>query len=129
MREQAANNSVEFTVMGPPVPKARHRTYKGKAYTPKKTLGYEKLVAQHALRARTFAHLRPFDGPVGLKVVVSFADKRRRDLSNVLKSLEDGMNKIIYDDDSQICEIHAYVQHGQPHVKVSVWPINAETLT
>ena len=47
-------------------------------------------------------------GPLRVSVVFSFKDKRRRDVDNYLKSTLDCLTGVIYDDDSQITELHAY---------------------
>ena len=47
-------------------------------------------------------------GPVKVRLWVSPPDRRRRDLDNVLKPIMDlGTKAKIWDDDSQLVEIHA----------------------
>ena len=114
-----------FTVYGEPVAKGRPRfTRQGRAYTPKKTHDYEAEVALMAKAA--MGTQEPLETPVAVYVYVTFpippsySKKRteaclngferhikRPDLTNVVKSVEDGMNGIVYKDDSQITSIHA----------------------
>jgi Holliday junction resolvase RusA-like endonuclease len=115
--------SVMFSVYGDAVGKARARhRFNGKfvqSYTPQKTRTYESEVAMMAKAA--MGSQKPIEGPVTLFMYVnvtvpqSYSKKRREaclsglerpakkpDLSNIQKSIEDGMNGIVYLDDSQI---------------------------
>jgi Holliday junction resolvase RusA-like endonuclease len=116
---------VNFTVYGEPVAKARPRfTRQGRTYTPKKTHDYESEVAMMAKAA--IGASPPLETPVAVHVYVTFPvpqsySKKRRDaclngselhtkkpdLDTVVKSITDGMNGVIYADDSQIVSIHA----------------------
>lgn len=49
-----------------------------------------------------------------------FNNKRRRDLDNCIKLLLDSMTGIVYKDDSDIQEIHAYRFYGQPAIIIKV---------
>lgn len=132
---------IEITVPGEPVAKGRHQcTRTGRPYTPAKTVAYEKKVAalaKIAMRGRP-----PTAEPVVATVICFFtipksgtktfkaaalADKVRPtkapDLSNVVKAIEDGMNKIVYLDDSQIVETRTAKLWGRfPCVRVIIEP-------
>lgn len=105
---------------GEPVAKGRPRfTGKGRPYTPAKTRNWEtsaKYIAQQAMRGRT-----PLDGPIRVDIHMVFAPSRswpqwkqdyalkgfiahtkKPDADNVQKAVKDAMNKIVYQDDSQI---------------------------
>ncbi len=117
-------NTIKFTVYGEPVAKARARvTFKhGKtfAYTPSKTKE-----AQYNFQAQSLAFKpkTPFDCPIALRVVVyrsipkSFSENKRLqaeqgiirpvtrpDGDNYLKLVCDSMNKIFWNDDSQVVD-------------------------
>ena len=47
-------------------------------------------------------------GDLAVNVVFYFPDKRRRDIDNCLKALLDCCTGVLYDDDSQITELHVY---------------------
>ena len=94
---------VVFTVPGRPRGKERPRMGRnGKFYTPKTTREYEESVAWFAKAAYKG---EPTKDPVRLDMTIR-SSKSRADMSNILKSIEDGMNGIIYVDDKQIKEIH-----------------------
>ena len=115
--------TVIFSVEGDPVGKQRPRFSRGRTYTPKKTVDYEKQIADKARSAmgsseplktalEAFIYVR-------LPVPKSYPKKRaeaclsgsewpckKPDLDNIVKSYMDGMNGIVYVDDSQVVEIH-----------------------
>lgn len=118
-------NEIKFHVPGPVVGKMRARvgTIAGKArmFTPGKTANYENLI-KHAANAAMVGAGRGslIDGPcqanilVGVQVPASWSKKKREmalqgliaptskpDLDNVVKSAMDGMNGIVWTDDSR----------------------------
>lgn len=133
---------ITFTVPGDPVGKGRPRatTIGGHArmYTPAKTAAYEELVAVYASAAMKKAPL--LEHPVRLhlgiycKVPGTWSKKRRADalagierpakkpdIDNIVKALADGMNGIVYVDDSQIVELACSKWYAlEPYVSVSV---------
>lgn len=133
---------ITFTIPGEPVAKGRPRatTVGGHArmYTPAKTAAYEQLVAVYAAAAMKKAPL--LEHPVRLhlgiycKVPGSWSKKRRADalagierpakkpdIDNIVKALADGMNGIVYVDDSQIVELACSKWYAlEPYVSVNV---------
>lgn len=119
-----------FRVYGEPVAKGRPRfTRQGRTYTPKKTHDYESEVAKAAKIA--MGSQEPLETPVAVYVYVTFpipqsySKKRseaclsgserhikRPDLDNCVKAVTDGMNSVVYKDDSQITSIHATKVYG-----------------
>lgn len=101
--------SIRFTVPGRPVPKQRPRVYshgrRVQVYTPPETRAYEEAVALFARRVCP----EPLTGPVRLRVRVYFRDGRAPDLSNCIKSIEDGLNGVAYIDDSQVKAVEAWL--------------------
>ena len=94
---------VVFTVPGRPRGKERPRMGRnGKFYTPRTTREYEETVAWFA---KTAYKGEPTKDPVRLDMTIR-SSKSKADTSNILKSIEDGMNGIVYVDDKQIKEIH-----------------------
>lgn len=131
---------IEFVIPGVPVAKGRPRfARRGNfvaTFTPEKTATYETLVSWHAHQAMNGAI--PLSGPVRVHIIATMpipasATKKARaaistgnhrhtkrpDLDNICKAITDGMNAIVYADDSQICAIGAEKVYGEA-VGVSV---------
>ena len=133
---------IMFTVYGHPVAKGRPRfSTRGKfpvAYTPEKTKTYETEVGMMAKAAMGAS--QALEGAleafiyITFPVPASYSKKRteaclnntekhtkKPDLDNVVKICLDGMNGIVFKDDSQITSIHATKVYGEvPKVEVMV---------
>ena len=126
--------SIMFTVYGEPVAKGRPRfSTRGKfpvAYTPEKTKTYETEVGMMAKAAMGAS--KALEGAleafiyVTFPVPASYSKKRteaclsdvekhtkKPDLDNVVKICLDGMNGIVFKDDSQITSIHSTKVYGE----------------
>ncbi len=116
---------IKITIPGIPVAKGRPRVTKWGTYTPEKTVNYENLVQFSYLQQ--YKGLEPMQGYLKMEIyflmpIVASTSKKRKqlmlerkilpdkkpDLSNMVKSIEDALNKIAYHDDSQIVESHLY---------------------
>ena len=53
------------------------------------------------------AGIKPTNKPVLLECTFYLPDRRRRDLDNLLKVLLDGLQSVLFEDDSQVVEIRA----------------------
>ena len=86
-----------------PIPKGRPRfTRFGGVYTPPMTRAYESTIAY---MARQYFK-KPLEGDV--RLTITFRVKRMADLDNLVKAVTDALNGIVYNDDRQIVEIHAF---------------------
>jgi Holliday junction resolvase RusA-like endonuclease len=124
---------VIFQVDGTPVPKGRPRfARRGKfvsTYSPKTTVDYETKVSDAAKQA--MGSQKPLEGPVvaciyiTLPIPASYSKKRiqaclsgeerptkRSDIDNFCKAIFDGMNGIVFSDDSQVVSLHATKVYG-----------------
>lgn len=111
-----------FSVEGDPVGKQRPRFSRGRTYTPKKTVDYEKLITDKARQA--MGSSEPLETPVAVYLYVnhaippSYSKKRKEaclnrferpkkpDLDNSAKAYLDAMNGIVYKDDVQVVSLH-----------------------
>ena len=133
---------VTFKVDANPVGKQRARYVKRgnfvQTYTPEKTRTYETLIKDSAIEAMGASE--PLETPVSLYLYIrvpipkSYSKRRteaclnglekpirKPDSSNILKSVEDGMNGVVYHDDSQIINLHvSKVYSSLPGVDICV---------
>ncbi|MDR8105562.1 RusA family crossover junction endodeoxyribonuclease [Burkholderia cenocepacia] len=139
---------VEFVVPGAPIAKGRPKFARRGAhvttYTPEKTERYENLVKMAARAAMRSA--APYAGPIrlivhiGLPIPSSWSAKKQEaaaagaigatkkpDWSNVVKSIEDGLNGIVYVDDAQIIDGWVSKRYScSPGVRVEVIELNLQ---
>ena len=124
---------VTFKVDGTPVPKGRPRfARRGKfvsTYSPKTTVDYESKVSDAAKQA--MGSSEPLKTPIAayiyitLPIPASYTKKRtadclkgferptkRSDIDNYCKAIFDGMNGIVFVDDSQIVSLHSTKVYG-----------------
>lgn len=122
----AAVRVVAFSVPGAAVGKGRPKFARRgafvTAYSDKKTVSYENLVKMYASEA--VGNRPPFEGPVCLTLKISVMppaswSKRKTsdallgrvrpttkpDIDNIMKSICDAMNEIVYVDDKQVCDV------------------------
>lgn len=141
---------ITFNVPGTPVAKGRARSFirGGRIghHTPEKTVNYESLVALAAQQMMASTDHRMMEGPLALSFSATFAipkswTKKRLaahanepenvtkkpDIDNLVKSLADGMNGVVYADDCQIAVLTdcRKVYGAVPGVLVKVWEIRA----
>lgn len=133
--------SLTFHVDLNPVPKGRPRFSKVggfvRSYTPKKTSDYE---AQVKAIAQSVMACEPLETPLAaflyfrLPIPKSYSKKRiqacleglerpikKPDLDNLAKSVLDGLNGVVYKDDSQLVSLHiTKVYANNPGVDVMV---------
>lgn len=113
---------LEFTVPGAPRPKGRPRFGKGRAFTPKSTREYERLVRAAADKACLASQWVADSSDVDIEVLV-YRARKRGDLDNFIKACTDAMNGVVYEDDSQIaslwgCRLDTDRLHPRVEIKV-----------
>ena len=124
---------VFFTIEGTPVPKGRPRfARRGKfvsTYSPKTTVDYESKVSEAAKQA--MGSSEPLETPLAayiyitLPIPASYSKKRtaaclaneerptkRSDIDNYCKAIFDGMNGIVYVNDSLVVSLHSTKCYG-----------------
>jgi len=138
-------SGVRFTVPGVPVAKGRPRASAVRGfvhlYSDKKTASYENLVKMVA--SQTMWQRKPLEGPLFMDLVAyipipkskskkiiesmllgTTSPTSRPDLDNYIKSVSDGCNKLVFNDDSQIVIIHASKRYSDtPRLEVFIAPL------
>lgn len=109
--------SWHFTIPGPPVPKERPRFGKGRTYTPKKTTEYALKVRLCALAAG----VKRLIGPVAITMEFYVPDRRRRDRDNLEKAIQDALNGIAWEDDSQVVQWRGWLEVDRKNPRARVW--------
>jgi Holliday junction resolvase RusA-like endonuclease len=109
-------SSFSFSVRDP-VPKARARITRRGRFTPGKVKAFEKRVGAEALgdMAHRSIQAQAFDGPVNVQATFHLKTSSG-DLDNYVKALLDGMNGLVFDDDTQVV-----------HLVVAKRPIDGKT--
>lgn len=132
-----------FVIPGDPIGKQRPKAAfeQRRLYTPSKTVNYESFVKYCYYGHKHFGEkIVGMQMDIYLPIPKSVSQKRRKlmidkkirpgkkpDTSNILKSVEDGLNGVAYDDDKQICEHHIYKWYGiSPRVEVKLWDIKEQ---
>ena len=136
--------AIEFTLYTRAVPKGMPRTYlnpkTGRPIVakPPKTRRWEEFVAHAAQDHLT--EDTPLDCPLKLKAYVYVPRPKscpksrlfptvRPDLKNLIASVEDGMNGILYVDDRLICMHDTGKFYGDPpRVEIGLYPLTEEDL-
>lgn len=101
----------EFVVPGEPHSKQRPQHGANRnTFTPKATRDAESRIAWQARQA--MRDRAPVEGRVGVAVEFYCGTRHRKDADNMLKTLTDAMNKLVYADDWQIEEVFVRVVRG-----------------
>ena len=143
VRFRSDTKRITFVIKGEPRGKGRPRfTKSGHAYTDEKTKEYECLVWQSYLdaadrykftspvRVIIMAHFKP---PKKSKKVVGdmlaghILPTKKPDVDNVAKIILDGLNRIAWDDDTQVVDLSVSKYYSdEPRVAVLIEEVNAE---
>ena len=139
MKEE--NTLTHFFVDGKPVGKGRPRFSKyGHAYTPKTTRDYESVVRSQFLYYKTRYY---GDAPIMMRIEAVFGvptsynkkttqaclddvvrPTKKPDADNIVKAICDALNKVAYEDDSNVVKLLFDKKYGEnPHVSVylDIW--------
>jgi Holliday junction resolvase RusA-like endonuclease len=135
---------VTIVITGAPVPKGRPRmTRRGHAYTPSRTVAYERMIGQ--LAAFEMRGRPPLTVPVRVELLVelpvpaSWSMRRRAaaitgdivptsrpDVDNFVKAILDAINSIVICDDAQVVEISATKKFGiAPKMVATIFALDA----
>ena len=122
---------IKFKILGKPRGKQRPRMCirfgKQITYTPKQTSEYEKLVKAGYMAVSKIFFKK--DIPLEIDITAFFNGKfsnnawatKKPDSDNIIKIVLDGLNKVAYYDDAQICKIHFEKRYAEiPRVEVKI---------
>lgn len=132
---------IRFTVEGKPIQWMRAGKKGKRHFTPEKMANYKNAVA--TLAKKSMGQIPPLAGPVSCFVVVdlpipeSYSKARkarcaigqempakRPDLDNYIKLALDAMNKIVFDDDAQVCTLMSNKRYSaEPKLEITVSPL------
>lgn len=63
---------------------------------------------------------KPLKGNVTLNILQYFGDNRKRDIDAYIKILLDSMEGIVFDDDSQVVEMHLFKEKSLKNPRIEV---------
>ncbi len=96
---------LKLTLPFPPSANHLHTVCRGRKILSSKGRKYYETVAWKVKQA--LGVFTPLQGRICLSITVNAPDRRRRDLSNLVKALEDALTKsLVWVDDSQIDTLH-----------------------
>lgn len=117
---------IRITIEGDCIPAARPRFTGRRAYQPKRNAEYRRVIEWSAKMAMKGAE--PLQGALTatVKVYRKFQRTSRRfgDVDNFLKAIFDALNKIVFDDDSQIvrCSVEKITDKKAPRAEITIEP-------
>ena len=125
--ERTNDFMIKIEIGGEPIPAARPRFSGRRAYQPKRNVEYRQRVQAAARLAMLKAS--PMTGE--LSAVVKLYRKYKRtarifgDVDNHLKALFDGLNQIVFLDDSQICRcvVEKFTDKERPRAEIEITTI------
>ena len=119
---------LEFFVEGNPVPKQSFNMGKYGGYPKKGVKEWEELIGW---QAKLCHRGTPLQGNLQVDMQFYLGHKRRVDLDNLSKSVLDGMNGIVYEDDRQVVKLYLekYYDKERPGVMVTVKELDEPNTT
>lgn len=112
---------LQFTVLGPPVPKARPRVTGRVTYTPKRTKDYEDAVRRWAHRVVVkFGGAWDDLGLFEVDCTFYMATNHACDTDNLIKSVLDGMEKVLFRNDNQVMKVSGLRVYGDANPRTEI---------
>ena len=116
---------IRFTVPGEPVPKARPRVVNGRTYTPKRTVEAEKAIGWAFREA--MPGFDPLTCLVGMCCTFyTKSQKPRADVDNLVKTVQDALEGIVYVNDRQVEDVrgHRFRGAADPRTVIEIWRVS-----
>jgi Holliday junction resolvase RusA-like endonuclease len=109
---------IKLTVEGEPISKARARLGRyGNFYTPEKTKGYENYL-RIRIKSKLGGREPDKDSYFGVRAIFYRSNRQRIDCDNLMKSVFDAGNELIYKDDKQVTELFGKLFLASPNPRV-----------
>ena len=118
---------MKIIIEGDPHPMARPRVVNGHVYYLSRDIEWRETIRWTCLQA--LQNRERYEGPLEVRVKfyrkLNPSSKQFGDIDNLLKGLFDGMNGIVFKDDSQIVKVVAekYCDKENPRAEVEVMPL------
>ncbi len=119
---------ISFNIDLAPKPKQSARfTKRGFAFQPKEVKQYQEYISVKAAEAMQGSKI--FEGPIEVELRFYLKEPKsknmkyplkRPDIDNLSKSVLDGMNGFVYNDDKQIIKLVLYKFYGEPRTEIKV---------
>lgn len=115
---------IQIEILGDVIPAARPRFSGRRAYQPKRNVEYRQRVQESARTAMNGKS--PLEGEICAIVKLYRKYKRTArtfgDIDNHLKAIFDGMNQIVFADDSQIvrCTVEKFTDKENPRAEIEI---------
>jgi len=122
MENEIKNNTYTFVLPFLPAPKGRPRVGKFGVYTPKKTRDSENQIKDFIFSFSKLFFEQPTKMAIGVELQFTMIRPKsskkkyptvKPDIDNLIKTLLDAMNGIIYADDNQIIDLSASSRYGE----------------
>ena len=109
----------DLTIPGNPIPKGRPRVTERGTFTPTRTSEYEALVRGYVALAW---HGDPLTVALALTLRFYRATAHKCDLDNLVKSISDAIQGVVFEDDAQVWVLHAAkgIDRDNPRVEILV---------
>ena len=105
----------KLTIKGNPV--SVNSLYRGRRFL---TDEGEAVKADYYYQAKGQWKSKPLVESVKLTVVAYFGSKRCRDLDNIAKALQDSLKGLVWEDDSQIDELHLFREYDKKNPRMEL---------
>lgn len=112
---------IKLVVPGQPIPKKRARGGKRGYYTPEATRAWELTIAMMARNTMTMGGYEMLEGRVGCVAIYYRDDARQPDGDNLHKSLLDGAQGVIFENDKQVRPAFYDVIHRCDAPRIEAW--------
>lgn len=60
-------------------------------------------------------------GEVAVRIDLFYSDRRKRDIDNPTKAILDSLTMIVFDDDSQVVDLHITKNVGEDRAEISIY--------